>query len=502
MSKLQGALVVDIGTETVRAALIDEEGKILALAGRNPSFSSPRPSWAEQSPREWWELSIECMKELLGRFSDFEVLAIGVSAQMHAVCPVNSKGELLLDLVPIWCDKRSLNICKRVATSLSPEKQIQKTANLIIPNWIGPKVAWVKENLPEVYERTAYFLTAKDYLNYLLTGEIATDYSEASGTFLFSWEKKTWDDDLFELFELDKRKFPQVVFSFDVMGVTRKDINALLGLKKSVPVICGAGDMLCLLLGGGMFEEGRSCDVGGTASDVSVFTPSPLLSRKLMNLHHAIPGWISFGILDSGGGSVRWLRDALYKLEDNNGEEISYHLIDREAARVQPGAEGLMFFPYLFGERLLGSPNARGVFLGILPHHRRAHFARAVLEGVCFDLKMSLDEIERLYPGDIKEMSCVGGGAKSDLWSQIKADIYQKEVFTLVENEGGILGAGILAFSGFSGSNPREVARTWVKEKKRFYPSSKVEYEKAYKRFKKMHDLLQPVFERFGEEVS
>jgi len=501
MSELQGVLVVDIGTETVRSALIDREGKILALAGRNPSFSSPRPSWAEQSPREWWELSVACMRELLERFPDFEVLAIGVSAQMHAVCPVDSHGNLLLQLVPIWCDKRSLSVCKRVASLLSPEKQIEKTANLIIPNWIGPKVAWIKENLPEVYRHAAYFLTAKDYLNYLLTGEIATDFSEASGTFLFSWEKKTWDDDLFELFGLDKEKFPQIIPSFKVIGTTKEDINELLGLKNSVPVVCGAGDMLCLLLGGGMFEEGRSCDVGGTASDVSVFTPSPLLSQKLMNLHHAIPGWISFGILDSGGGSVRWLRDALYRLGSNNGS-ASYQLIDEEAAQVPPGAEGLMFFPYLLGERLLGSPNARGVFLGILPHHRRAHFARAVLEGVCFDLKMSLDEIERLFPGEIKEMSCIGGGARSDLWSQTKADIYRKEVFTLVESEGGILGAGILAFSGFSGIAPQEVARTWVKEKKRFHPSDTGEYEKAYKRFKEMHDLLQPVFERFGEEVS
>jgi xylulokinase len=501
MSEFQGVLVVDIGTETVRSALIDREGKILALAGRNPSFSSPRPSWAEQSPREWWELSVACIRGLLERFPDFEVLAIGVSAQMHAVCPVDSRGNLLMDLVPIWCDKRSLSVCKRIASLLNPEEQIEKTANLIIPNWIGPKVAWIKENLPEVYERAAYFLTAKDYLNYLLTGEIATDFSEASGTFLFSWEKKTWDDDLFELFELDKKKFPQIIPSFKVIGTTKEDINKLLGLKNSVPVICGAGDMLCLLLGGGMFEEGRSCDVGGTASDVSVFTPSPLLSQKLMNLHHAIPGWISFGILDSGGGSVRWLRDALYKL-GNNGGAVSYQLIDEEAAQVPPGAEGLMFFPYLLGERLLGSPNARGVFLGILPHHRRAHFARAVLEGVCFDLKMSLDEIERLFPGEISEMSCIGGGARSDLWSQIKADIYQKEVFTLVESEGGILGAGILAFSGFSGVAPQEIARVWVKEKKRFYPSGAKKYEKAYKHFKEMHDLLQPVFERMGEEVS
>ncbi len=501
MTKREAVLVVDVGTESVRAALVDGNGAILAIQSKELEFFSPRPGWAEQSPDEWFSTALECIRGVRERVSSVSVLALGVSAQMHAVVPVDGEGRLLLPRVPIWCDKRSSEICLRVREMLSPEEQIERTANLLIPNWLAPKMRWIREHLPEVYAQTSCFLTAKDYLNFRFTGAQYIDFSEASGSFLFSWKRRAWDPDLLVLFGIEEEKLPPVVPSSLVVGGLRKELADELGLPQGLPVVCGAGDMLCLLLGGGMIEKGRSCDVTGTAADVSVYLPEPLLSPRLMNLHHAVDGWISFGILDSGGGSMKWLRDALYRWDS---KLLSYAQIDEEARQVPPGADGLLFFPYLLGERLFGSPWARGVFLGLLPHHHRGHFARAVMEGVCFDLKMSLEEIERLSGRTIARMYAIGGGAKSDLWCQIKADVYEKEIVTLQETEGGIMGAAMLAFSGATGEEVSSIGGRWLHEKKWYTPSpeSASLYRRQYLLFREFHGLLQPIFERYRREAS
>ena len=216
-----------------------------------------------------------------------------------------------------------------------------------------------------------------------------------------------------------------------------------------------------------------------------------------MNLHHGIDGWISFGILDSGGGSLRWFRDAFYQEE---GKTVFYSEIDKEAQTV--GSDGLLFFPYLLGERLMGSPHARGAFLGILPHHQRRHFARAVMEGVSFDLKMSLEEIEKLWQEKILNLTAIGGGAKSDLWCQIKADIYEKEIWALEGAEGGIMGAAMLSFSSAFKQPVSQLGNEWIKVRKKFMPESdRLEvYRKEYRRFKNFHDSLQDIFSQYGKE--
>ncbi len=499
MNSASGVLVVDIGTESVRSALVDETGRVLALEGASPLFSSPSPGWAEQSPVEWWDLTCHTIRSLLHAHPGFQVLALGVGAQMHAVIPLNKRGEVLMDRVPIWCDKRSEDICRKVRERVPPEEQVKRAANLLLPAWTGPKMRWIRENQPEVYRQTDVFLAAKDYVNFRFTGERFTDHSEASGSFLYSWEKHSWDTDLMELFGLEQKKLPPIASSADVIGTVIPEVGEDLGITAATPVICGAGDMLCLLLGGGMTRHGSSCDVTGTAADVSVFSPQPLLTQRLMNLHHAVEGWISFGILDSGGGSMKWLRDTLFLQGEH---KRSYADIDRIAAQVPAGSEGLHFFPYLMGERLLGSSLARGSFFGILPGHDRRHFARSVMEGVCFDLKMSLDEIEKLYQGDIREMSIIGGGANSDLWCQIKADVYEKEMYTLSEAEGGIVGAALLAFSALEGETVADIASGWLKEEKRFIPAlnTRKAYRRQYHLFCEFHRIFQDAYRLYGEQ--
>lgn len=496
VGKDRGVLVIDIGTESIRAALVDEKGEVRQIEGRSPSFFSPQPGWAEQEPTEWWELSKQCIKSLNLKDSEVEIVALGVTAQMHAVVPIGKEGESLLKRVPIWCDKRAQSICQKVSQEIPPKDQLDKTANLLISNWTGPKMKWIQKNAPDVYRKTSVFLTAKDYLNFKLTGGCFTDFSEASGSFLFSWKEKAWSDELLSLFNLDREKLPPIVPSIQVVGRVREEVAHFLDIPE-LPVICGAGDMLCLLLGGGMVEEGKSCDVAGTAADVSIFSSYPLISPKLMNLHHAIDGWISFGILDSGGGSLRWFRDAFYQEKE---KAISYSEIDKEAQTVE--SDGLLFFPYLLGERLMGSPHARGVFLGILPHHQRSHFARAVMEGVAFDLKMSLEEIENLRGEVIPKLSAIGGGAKSDLWCQIKADIYEKEIWALQEAEGGIMGAAMLSFSSALERPVNQLGKEWMQIRKKFYPDPNrlTLYREEYQQFKNFHHSLQNIFSQYGKE--
>ncbi len=499
MSSKGGVLVVDIGTESIRSALVNDKGSVVALEGAGPHFVSPSPGWAEQSPVEWWDLTCQTIRSLLHSNPDFDVLAIGVGAQMHAVIPLDKKGEVLLERVPIWCDKRSENVCREIREKLSPDEQVTKAANLLLPAWTGPKMRWVKANQPEVYEQTDVFLTAKDYINFRLTGERYTDHSEASGSFLYSWENRDWDEELLEIFGLEQEKLPNIISSAEVVGKILPAVAEELAIRSEIPVICGAGDMLCLLLGAGMTRHGASCDVTGTAADVSVFSPRPLLTQRLMNLHHAVEGWISFGILDSGGGSMKWLRDAIFRQEEH---KISYADIDKIAGRVPAGSEGLLFFPYLMGERLLGSSLARGSYFGILPGHDIKHFARSVMEGVCFDLKMSLDEIEKLYQGNIREMSIIGGGANSDLWCQIKADVYEKEMYTLTEAEGGIVGAALLAFSALGNHTVADIASGWLREKKRFVPTfaNQKYYRSQYRLFCEFHRIFQEAYRFYGEQ--
>jgi xylulokinase len=232
----KAVLVVDVGTESVRAALVDEEGKILALESRGLEFFSPSPGWAEQSPEEWFSAACACMQGVLGKGAGVEILAPGVSAQMHAVVPVDREGKLLLSRVPIWCDKRSSEICKRIHEVLPPKEQIERTANLLIPNWLAPKMCWIREHLPEIYAKTSRFLTAKDYLNFRFTGTQYIDFSEASGSFLFSWRRRTWDTDLVKLFAIDGEKLPPIVSSSFVVGGLRKDVATSLSLPEGLPV--------------------------------------------------------------------------------------------------------------------------------------------------------------------------------------------------------------------------------------------------------------------------
>jgi xylulokinase len=489
---------IDVGTQSTRAALLDLDGHVVASASTPQEMQTPRPGWAEQDPQIWWDNVVANIKRTLdeAEFSAQQILGIGVSGQMHGTVPIDAKGELLSHGVQLWCDKRSAELVDEFKTQPEAVNAYRIAGSPPVPNWFGFKIKWLQVHLPEIYKRTWKFVLPKDFINFKLTGAIVTDYSEASGSFLMDANTRTWSQELVDQVGIDGGKLPQLHASSDVIGRVTSEAAALTGLVEGTPVVAGGGDMLCMLLSAGITRPGRASDVTGTASIMSVFTGAPVFDERLMNLHHVMPGWIPFGIIDSGGGSLKWFKDSFCQTEiaqaGQTGGEV-YDILNALAAEVEPGAEGLIYFPYLMGERTLGTPYARGVFFGITPRTGKGAMVRAIMEGVTYELRRTLEIVE----GAGHEVSAIyhsGGGAYSDLWSQIKADIYHKRVVTFETSEGGILGSAILAGVGAGVyQDPAFGVEHCLRVAKEFEPRDEWSdrYDASFELFKEVHDLLQ-----------
>lgn len=483
---------IDIGTESSRVILFEENGKVLSSSSSSYSTYYQQKNYVEQNPNDWWKSVYYNLKEILNNYqiAKENIIGLGVCGQMHAIVPIGKDGNLLSDRVPIWCDKRS-------DVSNFHDKDLNIiTGNPAMPTWTGFKIRWLKEHSKDLYNKTYKFLSCKDFINYMLTGQIYTDFSEASGTYLFDIKKNKWSTELCNLLKIDYDKLPPIKNSVDIIGKIKKSLLEDFNLNKEIKVVCGGGDMMCLLLGSGMIQQGIGCDVTGTAADVSVCTTSPLIDSRIMNLHHVVNNlWVSFGILDSGGGSLRWFKNNFGSKECEIAKEkgISvYEIFDQEALSIPPGSSGLLFFPYLNGERTLGSKNSRGVFFGIGSTHQKNHFIRAIMEGVAYDLRQSLDIIREKV--NISELRAIGGGAKSKIWIQIKSNIYNIPMVTLKNFEGGAVGAAILAGVGVKlFKNEKEAVKRMIKKDNKIFPSNRevVLYRQYYDLYKKLHDEFQ-----------
>lgn len=489
-------LAIDVGTQSSRAAVVSVDGQVLATVSRPQTMATPRPGWAEQNPAEWWDATRSNIRAVVSATqSEARLRAVAVCAQMHGTVPVAPDGTPLAAAVQLWCDKRAAPIVAEVSARGDQEELRQRAGNLPSPAWSGFKMGWMKQEQPDLYDRAWKILTPKDFINLQLTGVAATDRSEASGSFLMDAASGTWSPELLEMLELDARYLPAIRASSAVIGTVLPEVARETGLLAGTPVVAGSGDMLALLLGTGVTRGGTACDTSGTASIISFYAGQPVAEPGLMNLHAAGPHWIAFGILDSGGGSLRWWRDQFHASPAEDGDAVYAHMM-AEAARIPAGSEGLLFLPYLLGERALGTADSRGVFFGLHPRHGRAHGTRAILEGICLDLRQSM-ELARRSGLAVTEMRTGGGGARSPLWSQIKADVYGVPVITTGAEEAGLLGAAILAGVGV-GAYPSEAeaADRLVHQGEQFQPelAAVARYDQLYALFQTLHERLQPVF--------
>jgi xylulokinase len=492
-------VAIDIGTQSTRAALVDIDGRVHDIAASPVDLFSPRPGWAEQDPEQWWETTVANVAAILARHPAARVTAVGVSAQMHSLVAVDAAGGSLTPRSAIWSDKRCLDQVRAFALRPDSAELCVLAANRPVPAWAGFKMAWLRENMPAAYTGAASLLVAKDFLNLRLCGVPATDPAEASGTFLCDAASGQWSARLLDALGVRREKLPEIAGASSVIGTVRPQVASRTGLLAGTPVVAGSGDMMCQLLGAGITRPGQAAVVAGTASIVAVAAAGVTADHRLMNLRSASGGWMHFGISDAAGKAFRWFADQLCPsmggTADGTGTGAAFDTLTKTAADVTPGAGGLLFFPYLLGERTLGNAQSRASFVGATLGHDRAHFVRAVLEGITLEDRRAL---ACLCPhGADGPIRCTGGGADSAVWNQIRADVFGQPVQTLVVTEGGITGAAILAgigagwYSGAAAGAGRVCTpdRIWPPD-----PAAAARYDAVFGNFCAVHDALDGVW--------
>jgi xylulokinase len=495
-------VAIDIGTQSTRAALVDPEGAIRDVAGAPIDLFAPAAGWAEQDPEQWWQTTADNVAALRERNPGITIAAVGVGAQMHSLVAVDAAGNSLTARSAIWSDKRCLDDVQAFARRPDAEQLSRLAGNRPLPAWAGFKMAWLRANAVAAYDAAASLLVAKDFLNLRLSGVAATDPAEASGTFLCDAATGQWSADLLAALGVARSKLPDIADSGAVIGAVHEEAARRTGLLAGTPVVAGSGDMMCQLLGSGITAPGQVAVVSGTASIVAAAAGHASADPRVMNLRSASGNWMNFGIGDAAGESLRWFADRLSgqrTLDDPGALSAAYDALTLEAAQVGAGSGGLLFFPYLLGERTLGSAQSRASFVGATLGHGRAHFARAVLEGITFEDRRALECVCPAGPeGPVR---CSGGGAGSAVWNQIRADIFGHPVQTLASTEGGILGAAILAGVGAgwypdAGAGAARAVRpsgTWS-------PAAEAvaAYERTFQMFCAAHDALDGLWPQWG----
>jgi xylulokinase len=451
-------LGIDLGTSGVKVILLPADAagaKPVAEATVGYPLSTPRPGWSEQNPEDWWNgvaRAVRTVLEAAGIVPGL-VAALALSGQMHGATLLDAGGQVLRPCI-LWNDARSGPQCIEITERVGLENLLRWVANPALAGFTAPKLLWVREHEPEVYARTATVLLPKDYINYRLTGELATDVSDASGTLLFDVARRRWSEEMLRALDLPAGIVPPVHASTDIIGRVTPEAAEATGLAAGTPVVAGGADNACAAVGLGVVRPGQVATSLGTSGTVIAPSAAPRLDpqARLHTFCHAVPDtWYLMGVVLSAGGSLRWFRDTLA------GEEVRqataegrdpYDVIMAEAASVPAGSEGLFFLPYLSGERTPhGDPNARGVFFGLSLRHTRAHLARSVIEGVTFALADSTDLMRGLSL-DLSVVRASGGGARSPFWRQLQADILNARVVTALADVGPAFGAAVLAGVG------------------------------------------------------
>ena len=449
-------LGVDIGTSGTKTLAIKEDGTILASATEEYPLSSPKPGWSEQEPEHWWKATVDSIKAVMqaGKIKADDVKGIGLSGQMHGSAFLNKKNEVIRPAL-LWNDQRTAAECDEIEKLAGGRKKlIQMVANPALTGFTAPKILWLRNNEPKNFEKTTQVLLPKDYVRFRLTGEFATEVSDASGTLLLNVKKRNWSKKLLTKLDLSKDLLPKVYESEEVSGQLTSESASLMGLKAGTPVVGGGGDQAASAIGNGIVRKGIISATMGTSgvvfahSDEIQFDPS----GRVHTFCHAVRDkWHIMGVVLSAGGSLQWYRNQLCQEEIAQAKKDKvdpYELITKAAADCPAGSEGLFFLPYLTGERTPhADPNARGAWVGLSLRHGKGHMGRAVMEGATYAMRDSLEIIKGLDV-PVKEIRLSGGGARSEFWRQMQADIYGHKCVTINAEEGPAFGVALLAAAG------------------------------------------------------
>ncbi len=440
-------LAIDLGTQSIRAAIVEINGTIKALAQIQQEVNTPQPGWAQQKPEIWWKLIKTAIQKVafLGKKEISSIQGICTCGQMHGPVGIDKQGNITTEWTQLWMDKRCESICNELRSEYDENELANAiTGNPITTGWPGVKIRWIKDNEPKVYNNSRWFLVPKDFINFKLTGIPATDPSEASGTFLYDYKIDNYSDKMANILDVDLEKFAPIYNSYDIIGNTTNEVSRELGIPSNIPVIAGGGDFIVSLLGLGLIDDSTAVDMTGTSTLFVVYKDHPIIHPLVQNLRHVIKGWTPFTMLDCGGLSMQWYKEFLDSMCQN---EISYEKLTSMATEIPIGCEGLLFYPYMLGERRKENNFARGGFYGITLNHKAAHFARAIMEGVALALSKDIKIFKDVGVG-IKKIYCVGGATRNKLLYQIKADVMQLPQIITDQPESSLKGCGLLGAYG------------------------------------------------------
>jgi xylulokinase len=500
MQKL--VLGIDVGTGGTRAVIVGESGRILASATEeHVPFASPQIGWAEQSPEDWWRACGIAVRRVLAgaALPADQISCVGFSGQMHGAVMLDDADNVVRPAL-IWCDVRTEKQCRELTDKIGAERLIQLTCNPALPNFTLTKFLWVRENEAQNWKRVHSVMLPKDYVRFRLTGERATDMADASGTLLLDVANRRWSQEVMQAAGIEESLLPKLFESPEICGKVSAAGAAATGLHPGTPVVVGAGDQAAGAVGMGIVTAGAVSATIGTSGVVFAATDRPSLDSRgrLHTFCHAVPGrWHVMGVTQAAGLSLRWFRDTFGSGATTvNDTRDPYERLTSEAAVVPPGADGLLWAPYLMGERTPHlDPNARAALIGLTASHTRGHVVRAILEGVAFSLRDSFTLFAEMGV-PVKNIRLGGGGARSALWRQIQADVYGHEVEILKAEEGAAYGAAILAGVGAGVWSSVDAACHQIVEvahRVASQPAAVEQMNTSYAAYRRMHPAITSV---------
>jgi len=502
----------DVGTTGTKTLLCDETGSVLATATVEHPHSTPRPLWSEQDPADWWRAACQSIRQVIARsgVKGQEVKGIGLSGQMHGLVMLDARHEVIRPAI-LWNDQRTAAECAEMTQAIGPERLIELVCNPCLTGFTAPKVLWVRNNEPANYERCRKILLPKDYVRFRLSGTFATEVSDASGMLLLDVRRRAWCDEVLSKLQIDRALLADCYESPEVTARVRPEVAAELGIPAGTPIVGGAGDQAAGAVGNGIVRTGVISATIGTSGVVFAFSDA-VATDPLGRVHtfcHAVPGkWHVMGVMLSAGGSFQWLRNQLCEEERREAQQQGvdpYEIMTRRAAQAPPGCEGLVFLPYLTGERTPhANPNARGAWIGLTPRHGKNEIIRSVMEGITYGMKDSLEIIKGMGV-EVGEIRLSGGGAKSEFWRQMQADVYGQPACTINAEEGPAYGVALLAGVGTGvWSSVQEACEACIRVVSQYRPERKARsvYRRFYPVFRRLYRSLRKDFDRITVRVG
>lgn len=486
-------LGIDIGTSACKVAVFDKRGKLQAEASEKYEVYYPNPGWAEQNSEEWYNAVCKALKSIGESFDLSQITAVGVDGQSWSCIPVSKDGKALYN-TPIWYDTRSQKQCDMLKETIGFDRIFTLCKNPVEPCYTTPKVLWFKENYPDVYNNTYKFLQCNSYIVYKLTGVFSQDKSQGYGHFFYDMEKSCYDYSMAEEMGIDIEKFPEIYDCHAVVGTINEKASLETGLNVGVGVVAGGLDAACGTLGAGVVKAGQTQEQGGQAGGMSICTKSPFADKRLILSNHVVPSlWLLQGGTVAGGAAMEWFAR---EFGNSFSDKSVFKEIDKEAEKIDAASDGMVFLPYLNGERSpIWDPNAKGLYYNVSLSKTKAHFARATMEGVAYALRHNL-ETAREAGADFGTLYSMGGSAKSSVWMQIKADVTGCHMVVPEADNASTLGAIILAGVGTGVFESFEEAVEKIVEiKKEYFPNSEntEKYNKAFKKYIKLYESLKEV---------